>query len=50
MIERCTRQFVLIVARNAKCHSSPILADLCTAETVGQRKDPKEEDDIKLIR
>jgi hypothetical protein len=35
---------VLIVDRNAKFHSNLIQAGLFTAENVGRREDPREED------
>jgi len=48
MTERCTRQSVLIVGKNAKSHSNLTKADLSTAKNVGQKEDPQEEADIKL--
>jgi hypothetical protein len=43
---RCTRQFALIVERNAKFHSSLTQADQYTAESVGPREETqtREED------
>jgi len=40
---RCTRQFALIVARNAKSPSNLTQAGQFTAEIVGLREDRKEE-------
>jgi hypothetical protein len=43
-LERCIRQFVLIVVRNAKSRSSLTQADLFTAENAGLKEEAKEED------
>ena len=48
--ERCIRQSVLIVAKNAKFHSNPIPADQFTAEIVGRREDKREDLDIRFHR
>ncbi len=48
MREKCTRQSVLIVARNAKYRSSLTQTGLFTAESATQREDHPEETDIKL--
>jgi hypothetical protein len=45
--KRCTRQFALNVARNVKYHSSPMEADLYTAESVTLREHPQEEVDFR---
>jgi hypothetical protein len=45
--EKCTKQFVLNVEKNAKSHSSLTKIDLYTVENVTVTKDPPEED-IKL--
>jgi hypothetical protein len=42
--KRCTRQFALIVERNVKSHSSLTQVGLFTAESAGQREEPKDED------
>jgi hypothetical protein len=42
--EKCIRQSVLIVGRNAKFHSNPTKIDLFTAESASQNGDPQEED------
>jgi len=47
--ERCIKQSVPIVAKNAKFRSNPILADQFTAEIVGQREDSREDLDIRFI-
>jgi len=44
--ERCTRQSVLIVAKNVQFHSNPTEADQYTAENVTQKEDHLE--DIRL--
>jgi hypothetical protein len=46
--KRCTRQFALNAERNAKYHSSPMAADLYTAESVTRREHPHEEIDFRL--
>ncbi len=46
--ERCIKQSVLIVVKNVKFHSNPILADRFTAEIVGRREDSREDVDIKF--
>jgi hypothetical protein len=45
--KRCTRQFALNVERNVKYHSSPMAADLYTAESVTRREHPQEEIDFR---
>jgi len=45
--ERCIKRSVLIVAKNVKFHSNPILAGQFTAEIVGQREDNREDVDIR---
>ena len=45
--EKCTRQPVRIVAKNAKCHSSLIRADLFTAEIAGRRDENQDQEDIR---
>lgn len=45
--EKCIRQFVLNAKRNAKCHSSLMVADLYIAESVTRREHPPEEIDFK---
>jgi hypothetical protein len=42
--KRCTRQFVLIVERNAKFPSNLTQVGLFTAESAGQKEEPKDED------
>ena len=42
-----TRQFALNVERNVKSHSSPMAADLYTAESVTLREHPQEEVDFR---
>jgi hypothetical protein len=46
-LERCTRQFVLIVARNARFRSNPTEQDQSTAKSAlrkeGHRDDPTED-------
>lgn len=44
MSERCIRQFVLIVAKNAQFHSNQIQAGQFTAEIAIQKEDPQDED------
>jgi hypothetical protein len=44
LIENCTRQFALIVGRNAKFHSSLTQAGQFTAESAGRKEEDKEED------
>jgi len=46
--KRCTRQFALTVARNVKYLSSPMAADLYTAESVIRREHLQEEVDTRL--
>jgi hypothetical protein len=46
--EKCIRQFVLSVTRNAKFRLKMTEADLYTAENALQREDPQEEVDIEL--
>ena len=46
--EKCIRQFVLNVAKNAKCHSSLIQADLFTAENATRNEDHHEDSKSKL--
>jgi hypothetical protein len=48
--ERCTRQFALNAEKNAKCHSSPMAADLYTAESATQKDPPQEEIDSRFKR
>jgi len=38
---KCTKQFALIVARNAKFHSNPTAQDQYTAESALPREDPQ---------
>jgi hypothetical protein len=45
--KRCTRQFALNVEKNAKYHSSPMAADLYTAESATQKEHPQEEVDFR---
>jgi hypothetical protein len=45
--KRCIRQFALIAVMNVKCHSSPMAADLYTAESVTRREHPQEEVDFR---
>ena len=45
--KRCTRQFALIAERNAKYHSSPMAADLYTAESVTRKEHHQEEVDFR---
>jgi len=45
--KRCTRQFALIAERNAKFPSSPMAADLYTAESVTRREHHHEEVDFR---
>jgi hypothetical protein len=45
--ERCTRQFALTVEKNVKYHSSPMVADQYTAESVIRREHPREEVDFR---
>jgi hypothetical protein len=45
--ERCIRQSVLIVERIVKSHSSPMAANLYTAESVTRREDHQEEVDFR---
>jgi hypothetical protein len=45
--ERCIRQSVLIVERIVKSHSSPMAANLYTAESVTRREDHQEEADFR---
>jgi hypothetical protein len=45
--KRCTRQFALNVEKNVKYHSSPMAADLYTAESVIRREHPQEEVDFR---
>jgi len=45
--KRCTRQFALTVEKNAKYHSSPMVAGQYTAESVTQREHPHEEVDFR---
>ncbi len=45
--KRCTRQFALIAAMNAKSHSSLMVADPYTAESV-TRREHQQEDDSRL--
>ena len=45
--KRCTRQFAPTVERNAKFPSSPMVADLYTAESVTRREHPQEEVDFR---
>jgi hypothetical protein len=45
--KRCTRQFALTVEKNAKYHSSPMVADQYTAESVTRREPPHEEVDFR---
>jgi hypothetical protein len=45
--KRCIRQFALNVERSAKYHSSPMAADLYTAESVTRREHPQEEVDFR---
>jgi len=45
--KRCTRQFALNVKRNVKYHSSPMAADLYTAESVTRREHPQVEVDFR---
>jgi hypothetical protein len=46
--KRCTKQFALNAERNAKYHSSPMAADLYTAESATRREHPQEEIDFRL--
>jgi len=41
---KCTRQSALTAVKNAKCHSNPIQADQFTAENVGLKEDPRDQD------
>jgi hypothetical protein len=43
-IEKCIRQFVLIVEKNVKSHSSLTRVGQFTAEIAGRRKEIREED------
>lgn len=43
-IEKCTRQFVLNAAKNAKSHSNLTQAGQFTAESAGRRKEDQDED------
>jgi len=43
--KRCIRQFVLIVERNAKSHSSLTQADPYTAENAGLKKEIQAQDE-----
>jgi len=45
--KRCIRQFVLIVERIVKFHSSPMAADLYTAESVTRKDHHQEEVDFR---
>jgi len=45
--KRCTRQFALNVEKNVKYHSSPMAADLYTAESVTRREHHQEEVDFR---
>ncbi len=47
-VERCIKQSVLIVVKNVKFHSNPILADRFTAEIVGRREDSREDAGIRF--
>lgn len=47
--EKCTKPSVQIVAKNAKFHSNPILADQSTAENAGRRKENREDIDSRFI-
>ena len=42
--KRCIRQFVLIVVRNVKFHSSLTPVGPCTAVSAGQKEEAKGED------
>ncbi len=45
--KRCTRQFALNVEKNAKYHSSQMVADQYTAESATQREHHHEEVDFR---
>jgi hypothetical protein len=45
--KRCIRQFALIAEKNVKYHSSPMAANLYTAESVTRREHPQEEVDFR---
>jgi hypothetical protein len=45
--KKCTRQFALNAKRNVKCHSSLMVADLYTAESVTRREHLLEEIDFR---
>jgi hypothetical protein len=45
--KKCTRQFALNAKRNVKCHSSPMAADLYTAESVTRKEHHQEEVDFR---
>jgi hypothetical protein len=46
-IGKCTKQFALNAKRNAKCHSSLMVADLFTVESVTRREHLLEEIDFR---
>ena len=46
--KRCTRQFALIAEKNVKSHSSQMVADQFTAESVTRREHPHEEVDFRF--
>jgi hypothetical protein len=47
--EKCTKPSVRIAAKNAKFHSSQILADQSTAENAGRREENQEDIDFRFI-
>ncbi len=43
-LEKCTRQFALIVSKNVPYHLSQTELDLFTAESATKKEDPQDED------